>query len=375
MKYELVCPSCKRVSQEELSENCVYCEAQLKVRYGLSRNRIRTRPECNQAARMWGFRDLLPVLNHEEPVTLGEGMTPMTQTGSTMGDLSSVWLKLEYLNPTCSFKDRTASLLLTKAKSHGMRSVIIDSSGNAAASIAAYAAAVNIACNVFVPSTTSPFKLRQMAAYGASISKIDGTRQEVLEAARDFAKKNGGYYCGFQINPFATEANRTIAYEIAQQLRWHVPDFVFIPMGTGGLLLGCIDGFEELLRLGWTSRIPLVIGVQPIGCAPIVDAFSRRGGIVPIEDPHTVAEGLKIGRPYKGAAVIEALIRVGGEAISVTDDEILRAQELLSRVGFYVEPSGAVSTAGFLKLLKKGDLPRGREAACILTGSGLKTPG
>ena len=320
---------------------------------------------------MWQFRSFLPVTEDEEVVTLGEGLTPLCEHVSE--DLPKLFFKVEYINPTCSFKDRSASLLLTKAKSSRSKSVVIDSSGNAAASISAYAARGGMECDVFVPSSTSPAKLKQIESYGASVRKVEGTRNDVLNAAVKFATENSKYYCGFQLNPFATDALKTIAYEIALQCGEALPDYVMLPMGTGGLLIGSSKGFKDLLSLKWIAARPKIMGVQPEGCSPIAKAFLSGKKIVPVDHPETVAEGLKIGNPLKGETAVKSIRESGGLALTVTDDEILQAGEYAAkRCGLFVEPSGAVSLAGLFKLVREGRISKKGRAACLLTGSGLK---
>ena len=322
-------------------------------------------------ARMWQFRDFLPVSDSEEPVTLGEGQTPLCEHHAK--NLPKTLFKVEYMNPTSSFKDRSASLMLTKARAAKAKSVVVDSSGNAAASVSAYAARAGIECDVFVPSETSPGKVKQILSYGANFSKVEGTRQDVLSAAVSFAKESGGYYCGFQLNPFATEAYKTVAYEIALQSGDALPQYVISPMGTGGLLIGCSKGFEELLKLKWIADRPRIVGVQPDGCAPIVSAISTGEKVIPVGHPETIAEGLKIGNPYKGGLAVRKIRESGGFALSVSDEEIVEAADYLAkRCGFFVEPSGAVSAAGLFKLVREGRVSRRSRVVCLLTGSGLK---
>jgi len=152
-----------------------------------------------------------------------------------------------------------------------------------------------------------------------------------------------------------------------------VPDYVVLPAGTGGLLIGTAKGFEDMRSLGWTDRSPKIVGVQAQGCSPIVEAFNTGGKIVPIDDPHTVAEGLKIGNPYKGLTAVSKIKQSGGLAVSVSDQEILSARDFLAKkCGLFVEPSGAVSAAGLRRLLDDGTIPANARVVCVLTGSGLK---
>lgn len=374
-KYFLKCTSCAYETEDEKMQDCPNCHGLFEIEYD-TLPLIEKRPDrLDLISRMWQFKDFLPVNANEHIVTLGEGSSPLVWGESDRNSISQVTgYKLDYVNPTCSFKDRGASLLLTKAKNANATSVVIDSSGNAAAAVAAYSSRANIACYVFVPAYTSVDKIEQIKSYGAEVKKIDGTRQQVLESARDFAKRTGGYYCGFQLNPFAAEATATVAFEIAVQTNWNPPDQILLPMGTGGLLIGCAKGFLRLHELGWISRIPKLIGVQPEGCSPISYAFHSQEPITPLDNPVTIAEGLKIGNPYKGNLALAEIRRTGGDALIVSDEEIKDAVMFLAKQnGIYSEPSGAVSTAGFLKIAKSGYFSAEERIVCVVTGSGLKT--
>jgi threonine synthase len=338
---------------------------------GLDRSRL------DPLTRMWQFRDLLPVSPEETIVTLGEGCTPLVweEKDNARPKNPKLGFKLDFQNPTCSFKDRSASLLLTKARKARANSTVIDSSGNAAASVAAYSARARINCEVFVPVSASPDKLLQISSYGSNISKIEGSRQDVLKAAKEYAKKSADrYYCSFQLNPFALEATATISYEIASQMNWREPDYVVVPMGTGGLLIGIARGFSRLREMDWIKNVPKIVGVQPSGCATIVRSLLSGRPIVPVEHPDTIAEGLKIGQPYRGEMAIEEIKSSRGTGVLVSDEEIREATIYLSNIhGIYAEPSAAASTAGFRKLSRSGYFPTNSTIVCIVTGSGLKT--
>jgi threonine synthase len=373
--YSLACKSCgaKYDAAADSILGCEKCGGLLGVDYDVSSVSL-SRNNLDPNKRMWQFSELLPLAPGEEPLTLGEGGTPLV-LGAKPQSSAKLAFKVDYVNPTGSFKDRGAALLLTKARSEGAKAVVIDSSGNAAAAVSAYSASASIDCHVFVPATTSPDKLRQILAYGARLTKVEGTREDVLKAAKAAAAQSGSYYCGFQFNPFAAEASKTVAYEIAQQRGWDAPDYVILPMGTGGLAIGCAKGFSDLVKLGWISQQPKIIGAQAEGCAPLVRAL-RDGGskMVPVEHPHTVAEGLKIGNPYRWPFVVEEIARTGGTAVAVSEPEIRHACEVLAKAeGLYAEPSGAVSFAAYQKLSGENAFSRDDEVVCVLTGSGLKS--
>jgi len=324
---------------------------------------------------MWRYQELLPVASNNI-ISLGEGFTPLVRAerlGETLG-MRRLFLKLEYVCPTGSFKDRGSSLLLSKAKESKVTTVAIDSSGNAAASLAAYAAKAGIPCYVFSPSYASIGKLTQAIASGATVVKVAGTRKDTFEAAKMAIARYGWYYCSFQVNPFASEGSKTIGYEVCEQTEWNPPDYLVFPVGTGSGLIGCWKGLKEFLELGLIGSLPSIVCVQPEGCSPIAQAFKQGREIVPFEKAETIAEGLMIAQPLKGKQVLSALTESSGLAEAVSDEDIMSAAKLLARLeGVFVEPSSAAAIAGLIKLVSSGNIDHDQRVACVLTGSGLKT--
>lgn len=251
----------------------------------------------------------------------------------------------------------------------------VDSSGNAAASVAGYAAKAGLKCYVFAPSYASEAKLIQSLAYGATVYAVEGTRKETYETARESYQTFGWYYCGFQTNPYAVEGLKSLAYELCEQLQWNPPDRIVFPVGSSGNLVGCWKGLKELYQLGWIQSLSSLACIQSEGCAPIAAAYKKGAiNIIPVEKPRTVAEGLMISHPLKGKLALQALSETKGLAEMVTDDEILKAGKLLARSeGLFVEPSTAVSIAGVMKLVESSLVSKDETVVCMLTGSGLKT--
>jgi len=321
---------------------------------------------------LWRFSELLPV-DPGKAISLGEGGTPISQL-TVEGD--QLLLKLDFLTPTGSFKDRGSTILISRAKSIGKASVSIDSSGNAAASLSAYAAYAGLKCYVFTPSSASPAKLIQSRATGARVVKVEGSRHDVYGMAKLMSESRGAYYCGFQSNPYALEGMKTIAYEIWEDLAFGAPDWIVLPVGAGNSLLGCWKGFGELARMGFLDKVPRLACVQPECCCPIVDAFdSGRSDVEPSPDEaRTVAEGLRIRAPLRGKLILRSLRETRGVACRVTDQEILDAGRLLARAGIFVEPSAAAAMAGARSLLHRHLLEPGNTVIVYLTGSGLKSP-
>ena len=357
------CPSCSGLLQVGYDYS--------KIHEAVSRKLFQSRSQFS----MWRYQELLPVASNNV-VSLGEGFTPLLpadRLGQSLG-MQQLFFKLEYTCPTGSFKDRGSSLLLSKAREVKAATVAIDSSGNAAASLAAYSAKAGVPCYVFAPAYASIGKLTQAIANGAKVVKVEGTRRDTFEAAKMAIAKHGWYYCGFQVNPFASEGSKTIGYEICEQGAWEPPDYLVFPVGTGSGLIGCWKGLKEFRQLGLVERLPSMVCIQPDGCSPIAQAFKHRKDIAPVEKAQTIAEGLMISQPLKGKSVLTALAESHGLAETVSDEEIMSAAKQLAKSeGVFVEPSSAASVAGMIKLAAHGKIGLDQKVVCILTGSGLKT--
>lgn len=291
----------------------------------------------------------------ELSVSLGESETPLLQrviNGIPM------YLKLEFLMPTGSFKDRGAAVLVSHLKNMGIKEVVEDSSGNAGAAIAAYCAAAGIKCRIYLPASTSPGKIRQIAAYGADVIKTPGSRDETARAVTAAAKTT--YYASHIYNPLFFEGTATFATETLTALGR--PDYVFIPIGNGTLLLGAYQGFAA------AGPLPRLIGVQSANCAPVYHAYhgSTRGEYLP-----TLAEGIAIDQPPRLVEMVNALKKSRGDCVTVTETEISAAATILAGMGLYVEPTAAVAVAGALRYFTENPSASGK-TIIPLTGSGLK---
>ncbi len=316
---------------------------------------------------LWRYRAMLPV---EERVSLGEGLTPLVWL-ELYG--LEVCLKLEFLMPTGSFKDRGTAVLVSFLKERGIKEVVEDSSGNAAASLAAYSARAGLKARIFVPSYASPAKLRQIELYGAELVPVAGSRAEAARAA-EAAAKAGSYYASHYWNPFVLEGLKTFAYELSEQLDWRAPDNLIFPSGHGTFLLGAYRGFHELVKAGVIMRLPRLFAVQAEACAPLAQGFEQGlPGPAEITPGETVAEGIRIARPVRGLQVLRAIRETGGKAVTVSDAETLAAQRELARLGLFVEPTSAVAVAGLKRLIERGSIKSGELTVVPLTGSGLKS--
>jgi threonine synthase len=331
---------------------------------------VRFRPRFDKAkilgrkSTMWRYREALPVDDNAHVVSFDEGMTPMIP--ADLGP-ETLLLKLEQLFPTGSYKDRGASVLISKAKEMGVARVVEDSSGNAGCAIAAYAARAGIECEILVPDSTSPGKLVQILLYGAALRRIPGSREDTANAA--LAAAEGTYYASHSWNPFFFQGTKTFAYEVWEQLGFRAPDALLLPAGNGTLLIGSYIGFRELKESGLVDRIPRHIAVQAKNCAPLLAMFRDNLGAVPaIETRETIAEGVAIAAPVRGKEIVDIVRETGGEVLAVSDEEVEKALVVLGRKGFYVEPTSALPVAAYLKY------PGVRSGSVVapLTGHGLK---
>jgi len=315
---------------------------------------------------MWRYREAIPLEDDGNIVSLDEGFTPLT--GVMIGG-KTVFIKQDQLFPTGSYKDRGASVLISKMKELGIKEVVEDSSGNAGSAIAAYCAYAGIDCNIYVPENTSAGKLAQIKHYGANLHQIPGNREDTARAALLAAEKT--YYASHAWNPFFFQGTKTFAFEVCEQLGWKPPDAVILPVGNGTLLLGAYIGFKELLRAGITDRLPRITGVQAKNCAPLYRAYRENmAEVTPVDSKETLAEGIAIARPVRGRQIINAVRQTHGEFLVVSEGEIGKALTEACRRGYYIEPTSAATIAGVKKYL-----PRSKQHEIIVsvfTGHGLK---
>jgi len=316
---------------------------------------------------LWRYRKALQV-DFANAVSMGEGWTPLVP-GEWDG--VPVLYKLEFMMPTGSFKDRGMTVMVSYLRSRGVTSVLEDSSGNAGASLSAYAAAAGMRCRILVPEAVSYPKIAQIAACGAEVLTIEGSRQDVADAA--LAMSRDIFYASHNWQPFFAEGTKTLAYELWEQLGFRAPGNVVVPVGYGANVLGCDRGFSELIRNGEIGSMPRLYGVQAANCAPYHAAY--QAGIehfMPVPIRPTVAEGIASSKPTRMREVLAPVRASGGEIVAVTEEEIVRALRALARKGFYVEPTSAAAAAGLSQLIARRAIGNGETTVLVLTGSGLK---
>jgi len=303
-----------------------------------------------------------------DPLRLGEGNTPLV---SAEFDGRRLLLKSDQLNPTGSYKDRGAGVMIAWLREWGVSSVAEDSSGNAGCAVAGYAAAAGMKVKIFTPASNSPGKSVQMRAYGAEVVPVPGPRMESFNALMEEVTASDLVYASHNWNPLFIQGLESSAVEIFEQLG-HAPDWVFAPCGFGTIYLGLARGFLRMKEAGKVDTVPRVVGVQAVNCAPVFAAFEAgRDEAEPIANPgETAAEGIAASAPMRSAAVLDACRQTQGKIVAVSEEEIMKAHADLSRAGFYVEKTSAVVLAGFRQL--SGEIPEDQDVVLFLTGHGLK---
>lgn len=328
---------------------------------------------------VWRYRHFMPVDDTAKIISLNEGGTGFhlcERLAKHLG-LRRLYIKNEGENPTGSFKDRGMTVGVTKAVELGVKSVICASTGNTSASLAAYAAKGGLQCAVVIPSGKIAYgKLSQAMIYGAKVIQVRGNFDESLDAVLKLSEKHRSIYLLNSINPFRIEGQKSLGYEICDQLNQEAPERIIVPVGNAGNISAIWKGFKEFHDLDLIKALPKMTGIQAAGSAPIAQAIKNGSDtIVPVSAPETVATAIRIGAPVSWKKALKAIRKSGGTAETVTDEEILDAQKLLARIeGLFVEPASASSIAGLIKLVENGVIDRDERVVCVTTGHGLKDP-
>lgn len=316
-----------------------------------------------------------PRLPKAHGATLGEGNTPVVRL-ETLADrlgLNTLWAKLEFMAPTGSFKDRGSAVLVSVALSEGVAEFVEDSSGNAGASLAAYAAAAGIKAHVFAPASASPGKLDQVRIFGAELHTVDGPRQAATDAAERFVSETGMPYLSHNLSPFFSEGMKPVAYEVERSEAAGI-DHIVLPVGNGSLLIGTKRGYDELVASGASITPPRFHAVQSDAVMPVISALNNSSWTADMAAP-TRASGIAVAVPPRLTEMVDAVVSSGGSGVTVSDREIIDWRSELARVtGVFCEPTSATAFAGLQKLIERGDIPAGADVLVPVTGSGLKEP-
>jgi threonine synthase len=377
----LECSRCHaRLSADSPQTVCTRCPqppaGSLFVRYDLTHLRGTSPAEVveRDAARvpwagMWRYRSVLPEV---EPVTLGEGWTPLLRSKR----YRNAFLKEEGSNPTGTFKARGLALAVTMATHYGLRKLAVPSAGNAAGALAAYAAAAGIEAHIFMPRDVPFANYVEAVAYGASVTLVDGLISDCARMVAERKEKEGWFDISSLKEPFRVEGKKTMGYELVEQLGWEYPDAVFYPTGGGVGLIGMWKAFDELEQLGWVKpgKRPRMIAVQAAGCAPVARAFEEGVEVSQMwQDASTFASGLRVPKPYGDAIMLKILRDSGGVALAQTDEQILTSiLDWARNEGIFLSPEGAAATAAYDRLLETGFLKPSDRVVLFNTGAGLK---
>ena len=321
---------------------------------------------------LWRYASSLPVADPKSAVHLGEGMTPLVPVNWDYGaGKAEILCKMDMLNPSGSYKDRGAAVAISRLRELGLTRLVEDSSGNAGAAMAAYAAAAGIACDIFVPASASEGKCVQIATYGARLRRIPGPREAAAAAARDAAKND--YYASHNWNPYFPEGIKTYAFELFEQLNEQAPDNLVVPAGQGSLISGAWKAFSEIAASGKAVHMPRIFGIQSTRCAPLYHAWKNDDATIrPFEKKPTIAEGIASACPVRPATVLNMVRGSKGAFVAVKEAEIWAALEKLAQAGIYVEPTSATAPAGLSRLWQEGVIRPGECTVVLLSGFGLK---
>jgi threonine synthase len=327
---------------------------------------------------MWRYREIMPIFDDEEPLTLGEGFTPLVHAkslGSRIG-LSRLFIKDESLNPTNSFKARGQSAAVTRARALGATTVSLPSAGNAGNAAAAYAAAAGLQSKVFLPRDAKVPFVRECTLYGAEVTLVDGLISDAAREAANVGGPQGWYDLATLKEPYRVEGKKTMAYEIAEQMSWSWPDWFVYPTGGGTGLIGMWKAFEELERIGWmkpTTR-PRMVAVQAEGCAPIVRAYAEgHEHAQPWQGAQTAADGLRVPRAIGDFLILRAVRESGGTAVAVSDGEMIDGMREIGRSeGVSAAPEGGAALAAIKRLVAERMIRRDHSVVLFNTGGALK---
>jgi threonine synthase len=379
----LRCRACGRPEELGPSFVCVACFGPLEVEYDhdVARERLTHEGIAARAPGIWRYLELLPVA-HVPERGLAVGSTALVRADRLARDLdlgtgTTLHLKDDTRNPTLSFKDRVVAVAAARAVEFGFDTLACASTGNLAGATAAAAAAAGLRAFVFVPADLEPAKIEHALAYGATVIRVDGTYDDINRLSLEIADEEGWAFVNVNLRPFYAEGSKTIAFEIAEQLGWRLPDVIVGPIASGSMFTKIAKGFDELVEIGLVERKDVrFVGGQPEGCAPVATAFAEGvDEIRPVRAPDTIVRSLAIGSPADGGYALELARRTGGSIESIPDAATAAAiRRVAADEGIFVETAGGVTTAAVEAARARGVIHDGDEVVAILSGNGVKTP-
>ena len=376
MDWTLVCSECGATRDASgLPTVCPSCGAPWLVRYARTPDQKAKGAIAERAWYMWRYREWLPLEPGAEPVTLGEGATPLVRLHGLERQVGvrELWVKDESQNPTGSFKARGLAAAVTRAKAGGAKAFTIPTAGNAGVALSAYAARAGLPVRVYAPRTTPQTILQQIRAFGAQLELLDGHIGDCGKASRAYAEESGAFDVSTLREPYRIEGKKTLGLELAEQFGWRLPDAVVYPAGGGTGLIGMWKAFNELRAAGWVPQhATRLYCVQADGCAPVIKAFASGADRVEAwENPRTVAAGLRVPNPLGGRLMLRALRETGGAAVAVSDAALCAAQdELAQREAVEACPDGGATLAAVRELVRGGQIGESDTVVLFNTGAG-----
>src|SRR3954469_2058800 len=374
----LQCKECQAEYPLEARDVCENCFGPLEVAFdftGRNADELRRRIQAGPLD-IWRYADFLPF---EQPprTALAAGVTPLVRAdrlGQKLG-IGEVWVKNDAANPTHSFKDRVVTIAIAKARELGYKVVACASTGNLANAVAAHAAAAGLESYVFIPSDLEEQKVLATGVYGTKLVAVRGNYDDVNRLCTELSGEREWAFVNVNLRPYYAEGSKTLAFEIAEQLGFELPDRLVAPVASGSLFTKIARGFEEWLEVGLIEGdLPKFNGAQALGCSPVAHAFEQGWDVCKPQKPSTIAKSLAIGNPADGPYAVELARRTGGAVDSVTDDEIVEGIRLLAETtGIFTETAGGVTTAVLRKLAERGDIGADERVVLVITGEGLKT--
>jgi threonine synthase len=375
----LYCSACDKQYAPGILYNLCSCGKPILVEYDLEKSRTTLTRESlrGRVCSLWRYREVLPVQDSANVVTLGEGMTPLLKTERLAAyvGMRHLYIKDESLNPTASFKARGMAVAVSMAKELGARKLAVPSAGNAAGALAAYARRAGLEAFIFMPNDTPAANVIECRQMGASVTLIDGLITDCGRIVAERKQAEGWFDVSTLKEPYRVEGKKTMGYELAEQFGWELPDVILYPTGGGTGLIGMWKAFDEMEKMGLIGgKRPRMVSIQAEGCAPIIRAFEAGAATgAKIENPHTIASGLRVPSAVGDFIMLDILRRSGGAAVAVSDEELLDAvKEIGEAEGLFAAPEGAATLPALRTLLERGQISRDERVVLFNTGSGLK---